>query len=142
MKYLKITLVVFLFFSCNEKKESNNEFNLIGNWYSFFDNSYQEYYFDGESMNVYDPYSGNVLEYKYTVKNDSILRYFVHDNQTESNYEYFNTVLEADSLQVRLKEKNLKKIETENTLEDFLNRKIDSKAYYNFCMERMGNVPN
>ncbi|MBG6130734.1 hypothetical protein IWQ47_002198 [Aquimarina sp. EL_43] len=141
MKYIKITILVVLFFSCNKEKEYNSDNVLVvGNWYDLKKESYQEYYFDDKSMYTYDPYSGNVSEYHYITRNDSIFRYFVHP-ELSSEYKFYDRIIEQGSLQIKLENTTLIKVkEDSNTLEMFINNKIDEKKYYTSCMDREKNT--
>ena len=137
MKKLKLVVVLFLLFSCNNKEEKVFDNSLLlGNWVSLSNDTYQEYYFNDSSIYIYDPYSGNTLQYRYILKNDSILRYFVHPELKNQEYEFYSRAVKFDSNQINLKNKTLYRLRDTNTLEMFINKKIDSKVYYLSCDER------
>lgn len=140
MKKLKLGVVILLLFiSCKDKNKDKVVFDntlLLGNWGTIKNDHYQEYYFDTESMYTYDPYSGNTLQYRYVLRNDSILRYFVHSELKNQEYEFYSRVVKFDSNQMNLRNKTLHRLKNTNTLEMFINKKIDPKVYYDSSYRR------
>lgn len=139
MKYLLLVLTTFFFFSCKKKENISPEIDLInitGNWYSVKDNNYQEYYFTENDMYEYSPYSGDVFQYSYIIKQDSIFRYFKHPELKNQIHEYYSKILKIDSLQIKLKTRSLIRLKDENTLEMFVNKEIDHKIYDKFGIHR------
>ncbi len=140
MKYYWLILVAILFFSCN--KEEKNNFNndlLKGNWSSLNNNTYQEYYFDSDDMYIYDPYAGNIFQFKYIIKGNSIYRYFVHPELENKNYEYYDKIIKFDSSVIDLEKKKIVKVKDSITLEKFINSKVNHDSYYESCIKR-GNI--
>ena len=139
MKKLTLIIVV-LFFSCSKEKKINFDNTLlIGNWSSLENNTYQEYYFDIDNMYIYDPYAGNILQFKYIVKDNSIFRYFVHPELNNQNYEYYDKIVKSNSSHVILGTKKIIKIKDSITLEMLINKKVDPDSYYERCLKR-GNI--
>lgn len=137
MKKLKLVVVLFLLFSCNNKEEKVFDNSLLlGNWVSLSNDTYQEYYFNDSSIYIYDPYSGNTLQYRYILKNDSILRYFVHPELKNQEYKFYSRAVKFDSNQINLRNKTLYRLKDTNTLEMFINNKIKAKVYYESCYKR------
>lgn len=139
MKYLILILISLLVFSCKGKDNIDSDLdriNIMGNWYSIKNNNYQEYYFDENGMYVYSPYSGDVLEYNYTIKHDTIFRYFKHPELKNQVYEYYNKILKTDSLRIELNTRSLIKLNNENTLEMFINKDIDRSTYDKYGIYR------
>jgi hypothetical protein len=136
MKHLKLIVVSFLLFSCTNNKSTFDSTILIGNWASLNKEIYQEYYFDGDDMYIYDIYSDNILQYHYTVNNDSIFRYFVHPELKDNEYKFYSRAVKFDSNQINLRNKTLYRLKDNNTLEMYINKKIDSKIYNKSCISR------
>lgn len=139
MKYLLLIFTVFFFFSCKKKDSINpsiDQVNMTGNWYSIKNNNYQEYYFTKDEMYEYSPYSGDIFQYNYIIKQDSIFRYFKHPELKNQTHEYYNKILKTDSLQIKLETRSLIKLNNQNTLEMFVNKDIDHKTYDKFAIHR------
>jgi|SRR5690606_15487589 len=139
MKYLVFTLLSVVLFSCKKNDNNNQNINsvdIIGNWYSVKDNNYQEYYFTKNKMYEYSPYSGDVLEFNYIIKHNSIYRYFNHPELKNHSYDFYDNILQIDSLHVKLKTKSLIKLNKKNTLQMFLEKKIDYKTFDKFGIYR------
>lgn len=137
MKYFKLILLIsILTISCKDEKVRLDDALLIGNWSSLKQETYQEYYFNGQNMYVYDPYSGNTLKYNYKIKNDSIFRYFIHPDLKNQEYEYYSSVVKHDSLRIELKTRVLNKIKNTITLEMYINNQVNKEDYYVSCLKR------
>jgi hypothetical protein len=87
-------------------------------------------------MYEYSPYSGDIFQFNYIIKQDSIFRYFIHPELKNQTYEYYNKILKTDSVQIKLKTICLIKLINQNTLEMFVNKVIDHKTYDKFAIHR------
>ncbi|MFC5046887.1 hypothetical protein ACFSTE_10945 [Aquimarina hainanensis] len=136
MKFFKVIIVLFLVLSCSNNETSFDNSLLVGNWSSLRKGNYQEYYFDGETMYLYDLNTDNIVKYKYTIKGDSIYRSFIHPDLKNSESKYFSRVVKFDDDQLTLRTKVLHRINSINTLEMFLKKEIDSTTYYKYLYKR------
>lgn len=139
MRCLKLILITFFLFSCRNKVNvsyKTSEIDFIGNWYSIKNNTYQEFYFTENTMYGYSPYSGDIYQYSYIIKRDSIFRYFIHPELKNQTHEYFSKILKKELLQIKLTSRTLIRLEDENTLEMYINKKLDYKTYDKFGVHR------
>ncbi len=139
MRYFQIILIVLLLFSCKNKERASINIDtkdILGNWYSLENNSYNEYYFEEDDLYFYSPYSGEVFQYSYIIKQDSIFKYFKHPELKDQEYEYYNKILKIDSLKIIFENIILIKLEDTNTLEMLINNEIDHKTFDKFGIHR------
>ncbi len=143
MKYFTLFLLLFFFFSCKNKQNENSDIvslGMLGNWSSYQDKSYYEYFFTENYMYTYNPNAGSVFQYDYVFRQDSI---FLHDTRPEFKdepYNYYDKVLKTDSLEIILETKSLIRIKGTNTLESFVNKEIDHKTFDTYGKHRQNLV--
>lgn len=135
-KRIIIVIILATFFACNKDKEKFDKSLLIGNWASISNDTYQEYFISDKEMYVYNPYSGDIIEYRYYIQGDSIFRSLSNPDIINPEYLFYSRAVKFDKNQINLRTKALYKLKENNTLEMYIKNETDSLSFTKASYQR------
>lgn len=133
-----VGLLLFALTSCNDEGDKVTSL-ILGDWFSLDNNGYIEYYFDEQTMSIHG-LSGNIYSYEYHLRKNKKLE--LVDNSGNSSSHLFEDIVKVDSFEIVFKNRTLHRLNDNQTLGRYLDKKIeyDSLSFY-FMQRNSAAIP-
>ncbi|UZO81359.1 hypothetical protein NBT05_02535 [Aquimarina sp. ERC-38] len=137
-KFIIVNLIVLS--SCIQEKTDIDKDYLYGSWFSLNDNSYSEFYFEEDNYYIYDIRAGNLVEYRYKLKNDSLFRNLSLNKKEDENFEFYSLIKKFDENQINFKYKSLIRYQDSISIENYIKGEIKKDIYDSTVIKRLNFV--
>ena len=140
--YQKVIILILCFFVINNEENELKKSDIIGSWYPYIDTrieveemTYREQYFNDNEFYFYQPILS--MPYHYFINESKM--YWLGLSKKDTLIIEKPVLIDKNTLKIVVKKPEyiiLKRVIDINTLEDFVNQKIDEKTYYPSFLKR------
>ena len=129
MKYLPVLIILILLSCKNDKSINEKPTNILGNWSSYYNNEYKEFYISEKKIYLYNTGMGNFYEYNYIIKQDSLYVSNVLKDKEKQMLKFENKILKQNSSQIIFEVGTFEKINDTVNLEMYIKKHINYDKY-------------